>query len=234
MDIIKEVRKQIKENSSEEARKGMQRFFKFPIKLRGVRYPVIHKIAKKTFKEIKHLSKKEILSLCEVLLKSGFQEDKIVAFDWAKQLTLKKKDFPIFERWLNEYVNDWGLCDSYAPYILEQFLQYPDLKEKMFLWTRSKKMYVRRAAAVSYLHDGGGSKASTHSIEDRLKVAKALMLDDEDLVQKAYGWLLKNASKTHKQEVYNFVMLYRRDMGRTALRYAIEYFSVDEKRVLMA
>jgi 3-methyladenine DNA glycosylase AlkD len=42
------------------------------------------------------------------------------------------------------------------------------------------------------------------------------------MVQKGYGWLLKEASRHHQAEVFEYVMRNRKIMPRTALRYAIE------------
>ena len=42
------------------------------------------------------------------------------------------------------------------------------------------------------------------------------------MVQKGYGWLLKEASREHTEEIFAFVMDNKRAMPRTALRYAIE------------
>jgi 3-methyladenine DNA glycosylase AlkD len=41
-------------------------------------------------------------------------------------------------------------------------------------------------------------------------------------VQKGYGWMLKAASESHQQEVFDYVMKNKFNMPRTALRYAIE------------
>ncbi len=232
--IIKEVQQALRDEATKDGLKSQQMFHKTPIKALGLRNPHVHKIAKTFFKKIQHLSKKEILDAAEELLKSGYHEERLVAFDWAQYVPVEKEDFQRFKRWTEEYVDNWAQCDGFVPYVLEKFLHYPDLKKEMFKWTTHTKTMVRRAAAVAYLHDGGGSKPSTHNIEDRFKIALALMHDKEDLVQKAYGWLLKNASKTHRTEVYNFVMKHKHDMPRTALRYAIEYYTKEEKKQLMA
>jgi 3-methyladenine DNA glycosylase AlkD len=42
------------------------------------------------------------------------------------------------------------------------------------------------------------------------------------MVQKGYGWLLKEASRKHRQEVFRYVMEHKEVMPRTALRYAVE------------
>jgi 3-methyladenine DNA glycosylase AlkD len=42
------------------------------------------------------------------------------------------------------------------------------------------------------------------------------------MVQKGYGWMLKEASRKHQKEVFDYIMHNRKSMPRTALRYAIE------------
>ena len=60
-------------------------------------------------------------------------------------------------------------------------------------------------------------------------IAKRLLRDPEDLVQKGYGWMLKVASNTKQKEVLDFVMKNKKTMPRTALRYAIEKMPRDLK-----
>jgi 3-methyladenine DNA glycosylase AlkD len=52
-------------------------------------------------------------------------------------------------------------------------------------------------------------------------------MDRDDMVQKGYGWMLKEASKPYQKEVFDFVMRNKAVMPRTALRYAIEKMPAD-------
>jgi 3-methyladenine DNA glycosylase AlkD len=47
------------------------------------------------------------------------------------------------------------------------------------------------------------------------------------MVQKGYGWMLKEASKPYQKEVFDFVTSHKAVMPRTALRYAIEKMPAD-------
>ena len=58
-------------------------------------------------------------------------------------------------------------------------------------------------------------------------------MDRDDMVQKGYGWLLKEASRKHTDEVFAFVMKNRQQMPRTALRYAIELMPKEMKAEAM-
>jgi 3-methyladenine DNA glycosylase AlkD len=82
---------------------------------------------------------------------------------------------------------------------------------------------MRRAAAVSLIVPAKQGKFLRESME----IASLLLTDTDDMVQKGYGWLLKEASREHTSEIHAFVMENRRRMPRTALRYAIEKMPKD-------
>ena len=58
--------------------------------------------------------------------------------------------------------------------------------------------------------------------------------DDDDMVRKGYGWMLKSASRAHEKEVFEYVVKNKGKMPRTALRYAIEKMPKDLKAKAMA
>jgi 3-methyladenine DNA glycosylase AlkD len=53
------------------------------------------------------------------------------------------------------------------------------------------------------------------------------------MVQKGYGWLLKEASRAHQAEVFDYVMKNKAVMPRTSLRYAIEKMPAELRRKAM-
>lgn len=223
--IISQVRQELKQNIDLIYKDGAERFFKEEIKIYGVRYPKIREIIKKTKKEVAVLDKKSILKLCEELLGSKYHEEAIIAFGWVYQNKEKfnKSDFKIFESWLHEYVTNWALCDDFSTHVLNYYtIKYPEIIIKIRKWTKSKNRWVRRSSAVSFLHDSGGTRPNTHRLEDVFWVTDTLLEDEDDMVQKGYGWLLKNTSKKYQKEVFDYVMKNKDRMPRTALRYAIE------------
>jgi len=89
---------------------------------------------------------------------------------------------------------------------------------------------MRRAAAVSLIIPARKGKF----LHDILEIADILLLDKEDMVQKGYGWMLKEASKKNQREIFEYVFKKRSVMPRTALRYAIEKMPADLKKIAMA
>jgi 3-methyladenine DNA glycosylase AlkD len=59
------------------------------------------------------------------------------------------------------------------------------------------------------------------------------MHDDEPLVLKGYGWLLKEATRHYQDEVYQYILEHKHEMPRVALRYAIEKLPTDMKDIAM-
>jgi 3-methyladenine DNA glycosylase AlkD len=70
-------------------------------------------------------------------------------------------------------------------------------------------------------------------LKEILEIASLLIKDKDGLVQKGYGWMLKVASQSHQQEIFDFVMKNKSSMPRTALRYAIEKMPTDLKELAM-
>ncbi len=86
------------------------------------------------------------------------------------------------------------------------------------MWARSENRWLRRAAAVSLILPARRGRFLVEVFE----IADRLLTDGDDMVQKGYGWMLKEASRLHQQDVFDYVVRNRRVMPRTALRYAIE------------
>lgn len=230
--IIFRIREELKRISDQGIKKQYQRFFKEKIKTYGVKTPAVREISKKYFREVKDLAKKRIFSLCEELFKSGYNEEIAIALDWVyrikKQFT--KSDFPVFERWLKKYIGNWGTCDDFSTHILGFFLfQYPEFLKKTEAWTRSKNRWLRRASAVSLIY----SLRRGRALEQAFRIADILLQDEDDLVRKGYGWMLKEASNIYRQEVFEYVMRSKDKMPRAALRYAIEKMSGEMKKEAM-
>jgi len=231
--IIQDIRKELRENVDEQYRQSIQRFFKEEIKLLGVKTPIFKKITQKYFSAIQDRPKQEIFSLCEILLESGFMEELGVAFDWAFRLRDKfeKKDFTILESWLKKHVTNWGACDNLCCRALGYFIyKFPEYFPKVKKWAVSKNRWVRRASAVVLIYSIDEKK----SLAPVFEIADVLLLDKDDMVQKGYGWMLKVASNHEPNKVFEYVMRHKREMPRTALRYAIEKLSPDLRKQAMA
>lgn len=219
--IISQLRGELEQNADEEAKASSNRFFKEEIKCYGMKTPVARKIAKKYYKQVSCQSKPGIFALCEELLSSDYMEEAVIAFEWSYYLKkqYEPEDFAIFERWVGDYVNNWAKCDSLCNHTIGTFVEmYPQFIDSLKTWTGSDNRWYRRAAAVTLIL----AARRGDFLDDIFEIADMLLMDEDDLVQKGYGWMLKEASKQHQQEIFDYVMRNKKVMPRTALRYAIE------------
>jgi 3-methyladenine DNA glycosylase AlkD len=229
---LSSIRSDLKKNADNKTKESGKRFFKEEVMLYGVKTAIVSKISKEQFKEIKDIDKKEIFLLCEELWSSGYMEESFIAGKWAYFLRKKYEpsDFSIFERWVDKYVSNWASCDTLCNHALGEYVEkYPERLKDLKRWADSENRWMRRAAAVTLILPARRGKF----LKDVFEIADILREDKDDLVQKGCGWMLKEAGKAHEKEVFEYVMRNKKDMPRTALRYAIEKMPQDQRKRAM-
>ena len=219
--VISQIRRELISHADPEIRKTSQRFFKEEVTCYGMKTATVIAIAKKYWNVVKGRSKPEIFALCEELYQSGYIEESFIVSNWVQALSgrYQREDLAMFRHWIDTYITNWASCDGFCNHTMGSFIeQYPEYINELKLWTQSQNRWMRRAAAVSLIIPAKRGKFLNVAME----IADLLLTDKDDMVQKGYGWLLKEASRIHQKEVFNYVMRNKRAMPRTALRYAIE------------
>jgi len=230
--VISQIRQELESHADPEIRKTSQRFFKEEITCYGMKTATVIAIAKKYWKEVKGRPKPEFFALCEELYKSGYMEESFIVSNWAHALSgrYEREDLPVFRHWIDSYITNWASCDGLCNHTMGDFLeQYPEYIGELKRWTQSENRWMRRAAAVSLIVPAKHGKF----LEEAIGIADLLLTDKDNMVQKGYGWLLKEASRKHTNDVFAFVIKNKRVMPRTALRYAIELMPKDLKAEAM-
>lgn len=230
--IVERIRAELKALADEETRRSFQRFFKEEVACHGVKSDAVRKIARKYWKEAKALGKAEIFALCEALLRSDCTEEAFVVCYWLPNLvaTLEPADLAVFEGWIGKYVNNWAKCDSFCTRTVGNLIQkHPGVIGELKKWAKSNNRWLKRAAAVSLIYPARKGEFLSEVFE----ISNMLLEDGDDMVQKGYGWLLKEASRKHQKEVFDYVLKNKARMPRTALRYAIELMPKELKAEAM-
>jgi len=233
MPILNQIDQDLKKHIDQKYKTGSQNYFKEKINVIGVRSKIVDQISKKYWQEIKIKSKPEIFKLCEELLKTGYNEKIKIGLNWAYRLKndYQTQDYKVFLNWLKKYISNWGSDDDLCGHSLGFLIfKFPKLQNNLFKLTRSKNRWERRASAVALIFPIRRDKKFLPNI---FKTAEILLHDKDDLVQKGYGWTLKEAANDYPKEVLTFVKKYKFKMPRTALRYAIEkYPQTIRKKIL--
>ncbi len=219
--ILTQIRAELKANVDEHTKQTAQRFFKENIKVYGIKTATVEKIAKKYWPQVKLLGKQEIFNLCEQLYSSDYLEEAGVVADWLPRYLdkLEASDITTFKRWIECYINNWAKCDSFCNHTIGDLIEKcPEIVGEVKSWAKSQNRWLKRASAVSFIVPAKRGKF----LADAFGICDVLLLDGDDMVQKGYGWLLKEESRLHQKEVFDYVVKRRKVMPRTALRYAIE------------
>jgi 3-methyladenine DNA glycosylase AlkD len=219
--ILKEIRSRLLEISDEKSRLAGERFFKESVKIIGVKSADVGLISRELYKQLKSSDKSFIFGICDQLWSSQYLEESFIACNWAynQRKNFDKEDFKLFEMWVEQYVTNWASCDTLCNHTIGTFIDmFPQFIEDLKRWTKSSNRWQRRAAAVSLIVPGREGRY----LDDAFQISELLLLDEDDMVRKGYGWLLKVCSNKHQERVFDFVMKRKDVMPRTSLRYAIE------------
>ncbi len=192
--------------------------------LLGIRVPDLRKLAK----EYQALTALEVLPL----LKSPLHEERLFALLLLVS-AYAKGDGPvrkqIYELYLHNArsINNWDLVDCSAPQIVGAFLMDKSRKP-LYRLAGSESLWERRIAVLATFHF-----IKCNQMSDTLKIAGLLLGDKEDLIHKAAGWMLREVGKRDLPSEEEFLKEHCRQMPRTMLRYAIERFPQQKRRMYL-
>lgn len=200
-------------------------------KFLGIKVPVTRKVVKQCWKETSF----DDLETC---IRSEYHEMRLAAlltlieiFKHAKQNIVLKQDCVAFYIAHIQYINNWDLVDLTCYELLGNWLLDKDRTLLYDLARNGKTIWEQRIGMVSTMQFlRHGELDDTYAIAD-IFLAKPRPL--HDLLQKAVGWLLREAGKRDEQRLKEWLEPRCQTMPRTMLRYAIEKFPEEERRKLM-
>ncbi len=232
-DIITEIRQDLLERVDEEYKENSTKFFREEVNMLGVRTPDVRKIARMYFPIVSGMSKKELFDLSEKLLAGEYFEEITIGLDWIARLKndYKKSDFGKFKKWLTKYIKNWAHCDDFCSHSLGLMLdKYPELLDEVIeKWSRSKNRWFRRASAVSLIY----VIRRDEKLSKVFRVADKLIKDEDDLVRKGLGWLLRETWERYPSDVYRYLEKNKPKLARVTFRYAIEKMNKGQKEAMM-
>ncbi len=228
---VHEVSAALRAVATEEKAAASQWFFKTGPgqygegdKFLGVTVPEQRKIAK----QFRDLSYAEL----DLLLLSPWHEERLtgllILVDQFRRGDETKKQ-AVYNFYLDHAacINNWDLVDSSASYIVGAWLQNrPEKMKVLRALAVSPLLWERRIAMISTLHN-----ISAGQSEEAFEVATILIDDNHDLIQKAVGWMLREAGKrVSRAQLLEFLDVHAATMPRTMLRYAIEHLSAEQRK----
>ena len=216
---------------------GLMRFFKTGVGeygegdlFLGIKVPVTREIVKQLWKTTDF----QELQKC---IESPYHEVRLSAlltlieiFTHAKQYPCKASESILQKKCVDFYlsnishINNWDLVDLSCYKLLgvwlldkERSLLYDLAKNGKTIWEQR----IGMVTTMAFIRKG--------ELQDTFDIADILLSHPHDLIQKAVGWLLREAGKKNKKALVKFLESRYKTMPRTMLRYAIEKFSSQER-----
>lgn len=116
------------------------------------------------------------------------------------------------------WIDNWGLVDRAAPYVVGGYL-FDKSKAPLYKLARSNNPMERRTAIVSTYYF-----IRKNQLDDTFKIAEILIADSNEYVQKAVGSWIREAGKQDEDKLRALLDKHADKMPRIMLRYAIEKF----------
>ena len=169
----------------------------------------------------------------EKLFASPFHEARLCAaivlnlqFKGAKSPPERKKIFDFYLKQVRaERVNNWDIVDVSAPWMGVYLNEVKDPMPLLIKLSTSKSLWQRRVSIILTF-----ALIRAGDLEPTIIISKRLLTDDQDLIHKAVGWMLRELGKRDVMLLRGFLGEHAHEMPRTMLRYAIEKLSERERK----
>ena len=231
--IAAHIRSVLVDGASAPHTAEVQRFFKHEISSRGWYTGELRKVAVRFRRRIlAEYDMPFLLDVSDHLFRSKVLEEKVFAVLMLQGVVREfgKAEFKIFEGWLDR-VSTWADHDGLVHYLLGPMIARDEsLLTRPPRWAKSKDRWHRRAAAVSLIHSTRQHKNFDHIQH----ITEMLLADDDDMVQKGLGWLLREAAKFNPEETVQYLMRVRERVPRLVLRTACETLPQEAKELVLA
>lgn len=214
---------------------GLSRFFKTGPgqygegdKFLGIKVPVTRGVVGESWKEV-------VFPDLEECLASEYHEIRLAGllalveiFSHAKKDPELRRSCVDFYLAHTDRINNWDLVDLSCYPLLGEWLLDKDRSLLYDLARNGKTIWEQRIGMVSTM-----TFVRHNHIDDTFAIADILLHHPHDLIQKAVGWLLREAGKKDKNALIKYLEPRFRTMPRTTLRYAVEKFPEGERKYYM-
>lgn len=219
--VAAEIRSLLEACGSHEHATRVEWFFKEEIKSHGWRTEALRRRARQYSRAL-HLEHglDFVVRVADRLFTGRVLEEKIFAVLLLENLTARFDDvhFALFESWLDR-ISTWSDHDGLVHSLIAPMIEAePTRARRVFAWAKSPDRWHRRAACVALIQ-GTRRKMFFPQI---VRVSNMLLEDEDDMVQKGLGWLLRETAKADRGRTVPYLIKIRSRAPRLVLRTASE------------
>lgn len=231
--IALQIRTALKSGGSPEHAAGVQWFFKDEIKSHGWYAADLRRAALRFRREVtKEHGLDFLVEVADRLFSGSVLEEKIAAVFLLEKLDAEFGDdeFARFESWLAR-ISSWADHDALVHQLIAPMvMSKPSRTKAVFSWAQSDNRWYRRAACVALIR---GARARMFFARIT-KLSNSLLADEDDMVQKGLGWLLRETAKFDSKRTVPYLMKIRGSTPRLVLRTACETLPLTTKTRVLA
>lgn len=231
-EVAAQIRCALKDGGSAEHAAGVQWFFKEEIKSHGWYTADLRRALRRCRKDILREHDFDFLiKVADQLFSGPMLEEKVAGIFLLESMTDRcgDREFELFENWLDR-INSWADHDGLVHSLISPMVAAKTARAKsVFKWARSPNRWHRRAACVALIR----AARAKMLFPEITKLSNGLLADEDDMVQKGLGWLLREAAKFDAKRTVPYLMQIRDRAPRLVLRTACETLPVAvRKRIL--
>jgi len=219
--VAAHVRRVLKDGGTTAHAEGVQWFFKEEIKSRGWYTAELRRVAVRFRRTIiRERDLRFLIRVSDKLFRGNVLEEKVFAVLMLEKVVgqLDDAEFKLFVSWLDR-ISSWADHDGLVHYLIAPMVAAkPSRAQNVFVWAKSSRRWHRRAACVALIQ---GTRQRLFL--PKIKQLSNMLLEDEDnLVQKGLGWLLRETAKADPKRTVPYLMTIRHRAPRLVLRTACE------------
>ncbi len=230
--VVADIRRLLKDGGTPEHAAGVQWFFKEEIKSHGWYTADLRRAAVKCRRAIiREYGLPFLLKVADRVFSGRNLEEKIFGVFLLENLTDEFGDaeFRLFESWLPR-ISSWADHDALVHSLISPMVVAKPVRTKnIFRWAKSRNRWQRRAACVALIR-GARQKMFFPEIK---RLTAMLLADEDDMVQKCLGWLLRETAKHDAERTAPYLMSIRGRAPRLVLRTACETLPMGAKRAVL-
>jgi 3-methyladenine DNA glycosylase AlkD len=231
--VARKIRGELKTGASPERSKSVQRFFKEEVQSYGWRTADVRRAAMRWRRKIlKQFDLRFLIQVADKLFRGEINEEKHAAVFLLQNTTAKfgDREFALLESWLDR-ISNWTDHDALVYYLIAPMVaSKPARVKSVFRWAKSEDRWHRRAACVALIR---GARQRIF-LPEITRLSNRFLSDQDDMVQKGLGWLLRETAKANAVRTVPYLMRIRTRAPRLVLRTACETLPLATKKRILA
>jgi 3-methyladenine DNA glycosylase AlkD len=230
--IADHIRRVLKDGGSAPHSEEVQHFFKEEIQSRGWYTAELRKFAVRFRRSIVRERSIDFLAkVADKLFSGQVLEEKVMAVFLLEKLAgeFGNNEFQLFASWLDR-VSSWADDDALVHDLLAPMVAAKPVRcREVFKWAKLPNRWRRRAACVVLIRGAREQRFRAQIV----RLSNQLLHDQDDMVQKGLGWLLREQAKADPARTVPYLMKIRKKAPRLVLRTACETLAAPAKKRIL-